>query len=170
MKAHGIAPNAASVRASPTARVFKTEHRESGVVSKKRKVDDSTNEQGGAEDDQEQFDNVKPDPDSTSGGFNIKEEPGITRTGTGEGPVAFFPSISTGSQDYLSTNNTYDHNSVNFDTNPGLSAMYHLPTRPSFMPFNGYGQPNANAIEANASQGGDHQLGDSQQASIMIGD
>lgn len=170
MKAHGIAPNAASVRASPAARAFKTERRESATVSKKRKVDDFTNDHGGAEDDQEHFDNVKPDPENTSEGFHVKEEPGLLHNGPGEGSMAFFPSMSAGSQGYLSTNNIYDYNSVGFNTNTGHATMYGLPSRPSFMPFNGYEQPNVNGTEATASQGGDHQLGDSQQASIMIGD
>ena len=64
MKAHGIAPNAASVRASPAARSFKTERKESSTPAKKRKMDDFANDHGAAVDDDETFDNIKSDPGS----------------------------------------------------------------------------------------------------------
>jgi hypothetical protein len=69
MKAHGIAPNAASVRPSP-ARTPKTECRDSAPASssKKRKADAFIEDNAGA-DDEEGFGNIK----SERGG-NIKEE------------------------------------------------------------------------------------------------
>jgi hypothetical protein len=170
MKAHGIAPNAASVRASPAGRAFKAERRESAPAAKKRKADDFSNDRGGAEDDQEHFDNVKPDPGSTSEELKVKEEPEQMQIASRENPMHFFPSLTGDSQEYLSASNTYDHHTTGFDAHTTHGNMYGLSGQSSFMAFNGYEQSDSNGVIVNASQVGGVQLGDSQQESIMIGD
>jgi hypothetical protein len=169
MKAHNIAPNAASVRASPAARTFKIERRNSSSVAKKRKVDDFANDHGGAEDDQEHFDNVKPEPGNATEELRVKEEPGQMHSGASEDVMHYYSPMSTGSQSYLSVSNPYSDGD-GFNTNANHGNIYGLPHRPGFMDYNGYEQSDTGGVETTAGQVGDPQLGDSQQSVIMIGD
>lgn len=76
MRAHGIAPNAATIKPAP-ARNMKTERRESSnsssTSSKKRKAD-AFLEDTTLVDDDETFGNIKPDPINMKEQFVVKEE------------------------------------------------------------------------------------------------
>jgi hypothetical protein len=165
MKAHGIAPNAASVRASPAARSLKTERQESSTPAKKRKMDDFANERGAAADDDENFDNIKSDPGSQGKQLQVKEEPSQILNGTGDSLMRFMPSLSGGSQDYLSANSIFEQNTAGFNTHANGGNIYGLPDQAGFMAFNGFEQSDANEVGATSGQ-----VGDRQQDSILIAD
>lgn len=166
MKAHGIAPNAASVRASPAARNFKTERKEISIPTKKRKMDDFANDHGAAADDDENFDNIKPDPGSRGEQLQVKEEPNQTLNGiAANSNMRFMPSLSGGSQDYLSANSMFEQNAASFNTNNIDGNIYGLPHEASFMNFNNFEQPNANNVGTT-----DGQVGNREQDSILIAD
>lgn len=168
MKAHGIAPNAASVRASPAARIFKTERKESSSLAKKRKMEVFANDHGAAADDDENFDNIKSDPGKEAEQLQVKEEPGQMLADTSENHMRFTPSISDGSQNYLRANNMFEQNTAGFNTHNNHTNdgnIYGLSHEGSFLPFNSFQQTDTND---GGSTGG--QVGDNQQDSILIAD
>ena len=165
MKAHGIAPNAASVRASPAARTFKTEHKGSPTSAKKRKMDDFANDRRATADDDETFEKLKSDPGSHSEQLQVKEEPNQTLVTMHSDNMPFMPSMSDGSQNYLSANNMFDSNTVGFSTNPTDSNVYGLPHDGSFVNFNTFEQANTNDPGPHGDQ-----VGDREQDSIIIAD
>jgi hypothetical protein len=165
MKAHGIAPNAASVKASPAARNFKTERKESSAPAKKRKMDYFANDHGAAADDDENFDNIKSDPGNHGEQLQVKEEPCRIHNGTGENHMRLMPSLSGGSQDYLSANSMFEQNTAGFNTHINDDNIYGISDAAGFMPFNGFEQPNANDVRPTGGQ-----VGDREQDSILIAD
>jgi hypothetical protein len=165
MKAHGIAPNAASVRASPAARSFKIERKEISTPAKKRKMDDFANDHRAAADDDENFDNIKSDPGNHGEQFQVKEEPNQTLNGIANSNMRFMPSLSGGSQDYLNANRMFEQNTASFNTNSNDANIYGLPHGASFMNFNNFEQPNANDVRTTGGQVGNH-----EQDSILIAD
>jgi hypothetical protein len=167
MKSHGINPSAASVRASPAARSFKTERKESSTPAKKRKMDNFANDHGAAADDDENFDNIKSDPGNHGEQLQVKEEPGqISNDTRSNNMMRFMPSLSGGSQDYLSANNRmFEQNTAGFDTQINDGNIYGISDPASFMPFNGFEQPIASDVEPTGGQAGDR-----EQDSILIAD
>lgn len=168
MKAHGIAPNAASVRASPAARSFKTERKESSTPAKKRKMDDFAHDHGAAADDDETFENIKSDPGSQGEHLHVKEEPGQMLSGTGDNHMGFMSSLSGGNQDYLRADNMFEQNAAGFNTHVADTddgKIYSLRHEARFLPFNGFEQAGLNNDGPSGGQAGDH-----QQDSILIAD
>ena len=167
MKAHGIAPNAASVRASPAARSFKTERKESSTPAKKRKMDDFANDHGAAADDDENFDNIKSDPGNQGEHLHVKEEPSQMLSGIGENQMRFMPSLSGGSQDYLSADSMFEQNTAGFNTHAHTNDgnIYGLLMKRASCPSTASNNPNANDVGPTGGQAGDH-----QQDSILIAD
>lgn len=165
MKAHGINPNAASVRASPAARSLKTERKESSTPAKKRKMDDFANDHGAAADDDENFDNIKSDPGNHGEQLQVKEEPNQKLSGIGNNQTRFMPSLSGGSRDYLSANSMFEQNTASFNTQINDGNIYGISDPASFMPFNGFEHPNANDVGPTGGQ-----VGGREQDSILIAD
>jgi len=168
MKAHGIAPNAASVKASPAARNFKTERKESSTPVKKRKMDDFVNDHGAAADDDENFDSIKADPGHQGEQLHVKEEPGQMHNGMSENHMNFMPSLSGGSLDYLPADSVFQQNPVGSNTHTTHNHegnIYGLPDEANFLPFNSFEQTGANDSGQAGSQTGDH-----HQESILITD
>lgn len=79
MKAHGIAPNAATIKPAPSPRTIKPERKLSTSSSKKRKADaflnDNALQDEDDEEDQSSFGNIKSERD-TKEKFIVKEENG----------------------------------------------------------------------------------------------
>lgn len=164
MKAHGIAPNAAAVRSSPAARPFKAERYENNNTIKKRKVDEFANDRSGAEDDQERFDNIKPDPSGILEELHVKEEP-EQHDSSGGSSMHFFPSQYGSNKDILSGCNMYDPKTSGFNTHTGNGNAFDFSGQSDFMNFNGYGQSDTSGVDAAVNQVGDH-----KQGAILIGD
>jgi hypothetical protein len=165
MKAHGIAPNAASVRANPAARSFKIERKESSIPTKKRKMDDFANDRGGTADDDENFDNIKSDPGHHSEQFQLKEESSQTLNSISDSNMRFMPSFDRGSQDYISGNSNFEQNSTGFNTNTDGAGIYGLSHEASFMTFNNFEQRTDSDVRTAGSQ-----VSGRAQESILITD
>ena len=74
MRAHGIAPNAATIKPAPS-RAIKTDRNDSiAKPSKKRKTDAYVEDNGATDDDEAFPSNVKPDPAEHKENFMIKGE------------------------------------------------------------------------------------------------
>jgi hypothetical protein len=169
MKAHGIAPNAASTRAASSARPFKREPKETTAPSKKRKTDDFANDNDAAEDDQEQFDNVKSEAGNGMEELRVKEEPRrMTMTGD-QSVMQLLPQLNvSGGQGYGEAGSMYDH-SVGSYIPADHANVYGLGEQPQdhhgYFSFANYEQPHAADAAGMTNQS---MVGQSMLAQSMI--
>src|SRR5271169_6022980 len=102
MKAHGIAPNAASIRSSTASRGFKIERQEATTprVKKRKTLNDFANDTDAAGDDQEYFGNshIKPDPNLGTEELRVKEEGGQMHLENQHNSMHFLPTLNGGTQ------------------------------------------------------------------------
>jgi hypothetical protein len=74
MRAHGIAPNAATIKPSPSRAIKTDRHNSAEKPSKKRKTDTYVEDNGATDDDEGFSNNIKSDPATDKEKFMIKEE------------------------------------------------------------------------------------------------
>ena len=148
MRAHGIAPNAASIKPAPS-RVMKSERRKSSASSKKKRKVDAFNQDNVAADDDETFANVKPEAADTKEHLQVKEERETPLSmGDAANLVQYYDTASQyggelgGEQEYygseqddntigystpLSSYDLQDQQAYGFDTAYGSGGMENVP-------------------------------------------
>ena len=116
MRAHGITPTTATVK--PPSRVPKAERRDSkNQIAKKRKTSAFV-EENTAEDDEENFSRVKPDPANDKEQLNVKEEAGQLSLDEATNLMQYYGTPSYDSR--VGGNEIYTGNEFN-----SASASYH---------------------------------------------
>jgi hypothetical protein len=164
MRAHGIAPNAATIKPAP-ARNMKSERRESSTPSstssKKRKAD-AFLEDTTPVDDEETFENIKPDPINMKEQFVVKEESkgqsmqqGALSINQAANLMQYYDSPATYGGAGLGTESSYG------ESNYGGSAGYSTPMASSYglqsqQPYDfstSYNAGGMNAIPRSENQG-----------------
>ncbi len=168
MKAHGIAPNAASIRGSPSARSVKVERPDvSTPAAKKRKADSFANDHA-AEDDQEQFDNIKPDPGNGVELLQVKEEPGTgaMHVDNHQDLVPFMASLSAAADQSMDGNSYIpraNHYMQARESHGDMYGMQAMEAQPVYINLPFFGHMNTDGAGNSANQ-----LGSSQDETILI--
>lgn len=163
MKAHGIAPNAASVKAPPAARAFKTERKEVKGTSKKRKMDAFADDQG-ATDDDESFPNIKSDPVDGSELLVVKEEASHqAQFNESNNMMQFLPHLDGDDDGYTSGGSIYEPATTGFST--PIEHAYAPRSTQHYGNFAVFGESDIEEPQTPASQISHH-----KPQSIIIGD
>ena len=132
MRAHGIAPNAATIKPSST-RNMKSESRDSkNQISKKRKAS-AFIEENTAADDEETFSRVKPDPAQDKEHPSVKEESGQLSLDEAANLMQYYDTPSYGSQ--IRADDVYpgtEYNSTSSSYHSAISGSYGLQDQQQF--------------------------------------
>jgi hypothetical protein len=122
MRAHGIAPNAATIK-PPSTRSLKPEQRDSKNQAPRKRKASAFIEENTAVDDEEIFSRVKPDPASDKEHVSVKEESGQLSIDEAANLMQYYgtPSYSSQVGESVYSSNEYDSNPASYHSAIGGS-------------------------------------------------
>ncbi|KUJ09064.1 uncharacterized protein LY89DRAFT_741362 [Mollisia scopiformis] len=166
MRAHGIAPNAATIK-PPPSRSMKAERRESSTTSstslKKRKAD-AFLEDTTPVDDEETFGSIKPDPVNMKEQFIVKEEAEGQSMAQGQLSIdqaanlmQYYDTPATYAGSGLSAQSNYGGNGNGYGSSGGytgsLNPTYAMQSQPSYDFSTPYNAGGMNSVPRSENQG-----------------